>query len=118
MNHVEDYVCTIAPNAGQACGPKSTRWYFNAQTQLCSTFELSPRLTFVLTGANWLSNLLRYLGCDGNPNNFPSQDFCQEYCGINRCPYGGTPHKGMCVQSCGYTVLSMWPRRKTNRCAL
>ncbi|CAJ0580667.1 unnamed protein product, partial [Mesorhabditis spiculigera] len=66
------YTCSLSFNAGKQCGPGvSFKYYYNAQTQECETFE--------------------YLGCDGNSNNFATRQECEGYCGVGGCSNGGTP---------------------------
>ncbi|CAJ0941855.1 unnamed protein product, partial [Mesorhabditis belari] len=68
------YTCTLSPHKGVTCGSGSSyRYYYNAQTQECESFQ--------------------YNGCDGNSNNFASRDDCESYCGVGGCPNGGTPER-------------------------
>ncbi|VDL87049.1 unnamed protein product [Nippostrongylus brasiliensis] len=64
---------------GVQCGSGSTfRFFYNAQTQNCESFQ--------------------YSGCDGNSNNFANRELCEQHCSVGGCPYGGTPlrdHSGM-----------------------
>ncbi|KAK5647606.1 hypothetical protein RI129_002498 [Pyrocoelia pectoralis] len=51
--------CSL-PIATGNCGNQEARWYFNESEQRCMPFY--------------------YSGCDGNPNNFISQDACESDC--------------------------------------
>ncbi|TKR64990.1 hypothetical protein L596_025454 [Steinernema carpocapsae] len=64
------HTCALKADNGTRCDPgKSTRWYFDVDSQLCLTFE--------------------YGGCDGNSNNFPNREECEVYCDQTVCPGGG-----------------------------
>ncbi|CAB3406929.1 unnamed protein product [Caenorhabditis bovis] len=66
------YTCSLQVNKGIACGSGSSyRYFYNNQAKECQSFL--------------------FLGCDGNSNNFPSIDKCQNYCEIAICPNGGSP---------------------------
>ena len=51
--------CALKPDRGP-CDLKITRWYYNARTQSCKTFE--------------------YGGCFGNSNNFRTMEDCKTSC--------------------------------------
>ncbi|KAK8777684.1 hypothetical protein V5799_028974 [Amblyomma americanum] len=57
-----DNECSKPPDEGESCsgGNPGTKWYFNATTNACSTFE--------------------YMGCGGNNNRFPESEICKESC--------------------------------------
>ncbi|PAV74633.1 hypothetical protein WR25_25636 isoform D [Diploscapter pachys] len=66
------YTCSLQLSKGVACGSGSSyRYYYNNQAKECQSFL--------------------FMGCDGNSNNFPSAEKCQNYCEIAVCPNGGTP---------------------------
>ncbi|VDO90372.1 unnamed protein product, partial [Haemonchus placei] len=73
------FTCSLNADPGVQCGAGSTfRYFYNAQTQNCETFQ--------------------YNGCDGNSNNFANREQCEQHCSVGGCPYGGTPlrdHSGM-----------------------
>jgi hypothetical protein len=57
------YTCSLQVNKGITCGSGSSyRYFFNSQLKECQSFF--------------------FAGCDGNSNNFPSAEKCEEYCGI------------------------------------
>ncbi|XP_071748069.1 uncharacterized protein [Lepeophtheirus salmonis] len=55
----ENSICKLSPDPGPCRGHYS-RWYFNANDNNCQKFE--------------------FFGCDGNKNNFPSEEQCMETC--------------------------------------
>ncbi|ULT97722.1 hypothetical protein L3Y34_005506 [Caenorhabditis briggsae] len=66
------YTCSLQVNKGIGCGSGSSyRYFYNNQAKECQSFL--------------------FLGCDGNSNNFPSIEKCQNYCEIAICPNGGSP---------------------------
>ncbi|KAK6037752.1 Kunitz/Bovine pancreatic trypsin inhibitor domain protein, partial [Cooperia oncophora] len=66
------YTCSLQVSKGVTCGSGSSyRFYYNNQLKECQSFL--------------------FLGCDGNSNNFPSAEKCQNYCEIAVCPNGGSP---------------------------
>ncbi|VDL75178.1 unnamed protein product [Nippostrongylus brasiliensis] len=73
------FTCSLNADPGVQCGSGSTfRFFYNAQTQNCESFQ--------------------YSGCDGNSNNFANRELCEQHCSVGGCPYGGTPlrdHSGM-----------------------
>uniref|UniRef100_A0A1I7UZ71 Kunitz/Bovine pancreatic trypsin inhibitor domain protein n=1 Tax=Caenorhabditis tropicalis TaxID=1561998 RepID=A0A1I7UZ71_9PELO len=76
------YTCSLQVNKGIGCGSGSSyRYYYNNQAKECQSFL--------------------FLGCDGNSNNFPSIEKCQNYCEIAICPNGGSPLRANSkVRSC------------------
>ncbi|CAD6192838.1 unnamed protein product [Caenorhabditis auriculariae] len=91
------YTCSLQVNKGVACGSGSSyRYFYNNQAKECQSFL--------------------FLGCDGNSNNFPSIEKCQNYCEIacqsvffatnhlrisSVCPNGGSPLRSNSkVRSC------------------
>lgn len=52
--------CHLTMDSGPCRNSTEERYYFNAQTGLCETFE--------------------YGGCEGNENNFPDLDSCKQRC--------------------------------------
>ncbi|EPB69115.1 Kunitz/Bovine pancreatic trypsin inhibitor domain protein [Ancylostoma ceylanicum] len=77
------FTCSLAPNQGKTCGPGvSFKFFYNAQTQECESFE--------------------YLGCDGNSNTFASRQECESYCGVGGCANGGVPlrESSGAIQTC------------------
>ncbi|KAK0419890.1 hypothetical protein QR680_014389 [Steinernema hermaphroditum] len=64
------FTCAQKADNGTLCDPgKSMRWYFDADAHICLTFE--------------------YGGCDGNSNNFPNRESCEQHCDVSVCPGGG-----------------------------
>lgn len=47
------YTCSLSYKAGATCGPAVTRWYYDSTTRTCQTYSFN--------------------GCDGNSNNFATQ---------------------------------------------
>ncbi|XGW15900.1 hypothetical protein V3C99_001391 [Haemonchus contortus] len=77
------FTCSLSSNPGKTCGPGvSFKFYYNAQTQECESFE--------------------YLGCDGNSNNFATRQECEAYCGVGGCANGGVPLRDSsgAIQTC------------------
>ncbi|XP_055343468.1 papilin-like [Paramacrobiotus metropolitanus] len=60
--------CSVKPQRGN-CRSALIRWYFDVATQRCSEFV--------------------YSGCNGNENNYPSQQECQARCATTDHPTGG-----------------------------
>lgn len=58
---ISAYTCTVSFDVGTSCGPTVSRWYYSSATRTCQNFA--------------------YLGCDGGPNNFATQQDCQDFCG-------------------------------------
>jgi hypothetical protein len=58
------YTCQLSTSAGTNCVPSQTisRWGYSATSGTCSTFT--------------------YGGCDGNSNNFATQQDCLDYCQV------------------------------------
>uniref|UniRef100_A0A914UJW3 BPTI/Kunitz inhibitor domain-containing protein n=1 Tax=Plectus sambesii TaxID=2011161 RepID=A0A914UJW3_9BILA len=68
------YTCSLSADSGVQCGAGSSyKYFYNAQTQQCESFE--------------------FHGCDGNSNSFASRELCEEYCGVGGCPNGGAPFR-------------------------
>uniref|UniRef100_A0A914CMN3 BPTI/Kunitz inhibitor domain-containing protein n=1 Tax=Acrobeloides nanus TaxID=290746 RepID=A0A914CMN3_9BILA len=66
------YTCSLNADHGIQCGAGTTfKYFYNTQTQNCESFQ--------------------FFGCDGNSNNFPTRENCEEYCGVGGCPHGGLP---------------------------
>lgn len=63
------HTCSLSPKRGATCGPAVTRWYYHSSSRTCQTFSFS--------------------GCDGNSNNFATQQDCKDYCRVESCPDGG-----------------------------
>lgn len=58
---VSAHICSQPPQVGNACRKgQLTRWYFNIVTRECGKFA--------------------YGGCNGNLNNFESQEQCNAFC--------------------------------------
>jgi hypothetical protein len=64
------YTCSQSFSTGNVCGPTVTRWYYDSTNRACQTFT--------------------YNGCDGNSNNFATQQDCKEFCRVDSCPDGGS----------------------------
>ncbi|EYB89376.1 hypothetical protein Y032_0232g3024 [Ancylostoma ceylanicum] len=79
------YTCSLQLSKGVACGSGSSyRYYYNNQLKECQSFL--------------------FLGCDGNSNNFPTDEKCQSYCEIAVCPNGGSPLRSNSkLRSCATT---------------
>ncbi|XP_036342960.1 LOW QUALITY PROTEIN: papilin-like [Rhagoletis pomonella] len=56
----EDRGCTLQPDYGRCSDNNQTRWYYNYADGLCDEFV--------------------YGGCEGNQNNFRSEEECQDQC--------------------------------------
>uniref|UniRef100_A0A0K0E3E6 Kunitz/Bovine pancreatic trypsin inhibitor domain protein n=1 Tax=Strongyloides stercoralis TaxID=6248 RepID=A0A0K0E3E6_STRER len=68
----KSYTCSLPSHKGVQCGPGSSiRYYYDSQNQECVSFQ--------------------YNGCDGNSNNFPNLEECQNYCSVGGCPNGLQP---------------------------
>ncbi|KAK5974765.1 Kunitz/Bovine pancreatic trypsin inhibitor domain protein, partial [Trichostrongylus colubriformis] len=63
------YTCSLSYKSGASCGPAVTRWYYDSTTRTCQTYSFN--------------------GCDGNSNNFATQQDCKDYCRVESCPDGG-----------------------------
>lgn len=63
------YTCSLSSKSGAVCGPAVTRWYYDSTSRSCQTFSFN--------------------GCDGNSNNFATQQDCKDYCRVESCPDGG-----------------------------
>ncbi|KAK0424287.1 hypothetical protein QR680_008593 [Steinernema hermaphroditum] len=63
------YTCSLSYKSGATCGPAVTRWYYDSTTRTCQTYSFN--------------------GCDGNSNNFATQQDCKDYCRVESCPDGG-----------------------------
>jgi len=61
--HLAAYTCTLSSDEGRQCGPQVTRWYYDSTDRKCATYT--------------------YFGCDGNSNNFATQQDCKEYCRVD-----------------------------------
>ena len=60
--------CEQKPETGN-CRGSMERWYYDKETGLCKSFE--------------------YGGCDGNKNNFETQDQCEKTCQFEKPPRQG-----------------------------
>lgn len=67
--NIAAYTCSLTYKSGAMCGPAVTRWYYDSTTRTCQTFSFN--------------------GCDGNSNNFATQQDCKDYCRVESCPDGG-----------------------------
>uniref|UniRef100_A0A183BM22 Kunitz/Bovine pancreatic trypsin inhibitor domain protein n=1 Tax=Globodera pallida TaxID=36090 RepID=A0A183BM22_GLOPA len=63
------YTCSLPAKGGAVCGPSVTRWFYDSTQRACQTFSFN--------------------GCDGNSNNFATQQDCKDYCRVESCPDGG-----------------------------
>lgn len=63
------YTCSLGSKSGAVCGPAVTRWYYDSTSRTCQTYSFN--------------------GCDGNSNNFATQQDCKDYCRVESCPDGG-----------------------------
>ncbi|CAJ0598612.1 unnamed protein product [Cylicocyclus nassatus] len=71
-----EYICSLPMQSGRKCGQNvALRWYFDEATNLCRSFHFE--------------------GCDGNINNFPTKESCEELCPKlgTFCPFGGDYHR-------------------------
>ncbi|EYC03353.1 hypothetical protein Y032_0094g2708 [Ancylostoma ceylanicum] len=71
-----EYICSLPRNSGRSCKQTPTlRWYFDGIASSCRSFL--------------------FHGCDGNINNFPTKQICDEFCPRTAlsCPYGGEYHR-------------------------
>uniref|UniRef100_A0A183CQ96 Kunitz/Bovine pancreatic trypsin inhibitor domain protein n=1 Tax=Globodera pallida TaxID=36090 RepID=A0A183CQ96_GLOPA len=62
------------PTQGAVCGPSVTRWFYDSTQRACQTFSFN--------------------GCDGNSNNFATQQDCKDYCRVER-PDAGSGSRGI-----------------------
>ncbi|KIH46397.1 Kunitz/Bovine pancreatic trypsin inhibitor domain protein [Ancylostoma duodenale] len=72
-----EFICFLPRNTGRSCKQTPTlRWYFDGISNSCRSFL--------------------FHGCNGNINNFPTKQTCDEFCpstAILSCPYGGDYHR-------------------------
>ena len=62
-NKFSAFTCSQSADSGVQCGAGSSfKYFYNVQTQTCESFQFN--------------------GCDGNSNNFPTRDACEQYCGV------------------------------------
>ncbi|VDL66548.1 unnamed protein product, partial [Nippostrongylus brasiliensis] len=69
MTDSNAYTCSLSYKSGASCGPAVTRWYYDSTSRTCQTYSFN--------------------GCDGNSNNFATQQDCKDYCRVESCPDGG-----------------------------
>jgi hypothetical protein len=77
--HFTAYTCSLSADSGVQCGAGSSyKYFYNAQTQQCESFE--------------------FHGCDGNSNSFSSREGCEEYCGVGGTNCSLSPRCFRCIK--------------------